>query len=120
VSGPALLRLTALPAHDDLPVLIGSTLHASMGAAEIAGLAALPTLLTITLADAGALAGTLHVYSTAPLLLERAEGCTVPAVASTAPHVWAVAIACRQRGARQVISLRRGETTARRTSPLGA
>lgn len=54
--GPALLRLTALP-PDDTPVLIGSSMHIGMGAAEVSSVETAGECCTIRLHDAGAREG---------------------------------------------------------------
>ena len=70
---PALLRLT--PATGNGPVLVGSTLHISMGSAEIKDMTTAPTGMTIMLTDAGARDGKLYVHSDKPLSLQSAKGC---------------------------------------------
>ncbi|MDR3147341.1 MAG: alpha-galactosidase [Treponema sp.] len=71
-----LLRLS--PLRDDRPVIVGSTLHISMGAAEIADVLTAPGRFTIRLHPAaGARHGTLFVYSPSPLSCEGAEGLSV-------------------------------------------
>jgi hypothetical protein len=103
--GAAVLRLTALPVDKELPVLVGSTLHLSMGSAEIAEAAATKTQITIRLTDGGARSGKLIIASPRDLRLTSAQGCRVASVEKINEDVWAVALADRQRGAKQEICL---------------
>jgi hypothetical protein len=106
--GPKLLRLTALPADDRIPILIGSNLHISLGAAEIADVASTTTACNIVLTDAGAREGNLFVWSARALSLVGASGCTVAEVSlleGTENTVWRVSIRERRGGEQQVIRL---------------
>jgi hypothetical protein len=100
--GSQLLRLT--PAAEDRPVVVGSTLHISMGAAEIAGVLTGKNSLVIRLNPAaGAREGALFVYSPKPLSLEGAEGLTAGAVTGSAVGgaggVYAIPVSKRDRRA---------------------
>ncbi|MFH1007448.1 MAG: alpha-galactosidase [Candidatus Latescibacterota bacterium] len=103
--GPALLRLTALSDKDDLPVLVGSNLHLSMGAAEIADVAVTSDRLTMALNDAGARSGKLYVFSKHPLILGTVSGCAAASVAPGPEYIWTVSISGRRRGEQHVIGL---------------
>lgn len=101
---PMLLRLTP-GARDDAPVLVGSDLHISMGAAEIAEMAMTPKQLTITMTDAGAREGNLYLYSQQPLVLVEATGCHAELVPCADASLWRVQLDERQRGVMQILRL---------------
>lgn len=110
--GAAMLRLT--PAADDgRPVLVGSNLHISMGAAEIADWSAGPVGLRIALTDAGAREGKLYIHSRRPLSLLRAAGCKVEGVERGPRGLWTVSVSGRVRNAPQVIELSLAAAKAR-------
>ncbi|MDR2618336.1 MAG: hypothetical protein LBC62_05640, partial [Treponema sp.] len=95
--GSRLLRLT--PVSEDRPVVVGSTLHISMGAAEIVDVLTGKDTLTIRLHPAaGAREGTVFVYSPKPLSYEGAEGLTAGAVAN-AGGVYGIPVSSRDRRA---------------------
>ena len=105
----AVLRLT--PAVDDLPVLVGSTLHIAMGSAEIKDVKHEGGTMTIALTDAGARDGKLFLYSRAPLTLKNAAG--VSATLTVAgDNLWCLALADRRRNTPNVIQLAIGKTPA--------
>jgi hypothetical protein len=70
-----LLRLSPV-ANDGRPVLIGSDLHITMGAAEIKNIVTDKLGLTIELeGSAGARDGHMYIFCTKPLVLKDVEGC---------------------------------------------
>ena len=95
--GGALLRLTALPLAEDSPVMVGSNLHISMGAAEIKSIAATADRIEIVLTDAGARSGALFFHSKNPLRAGKATGCVLKAVESLGGDIWKVPIGERRR-----------------------
>lgn len=99
---PALLRLT--PATGNGPVLVGSTLHISMGSAEIKDITTEPTGMTIMLTDAGARDGKLYVHSDKPLSLQSAKGCKA-SVTPAGNTIYRVTVNGRQRNAPNAISM---------------
>jgi len=103
--GGVLLRLTEFAKDKDAPVLIGSNLHISMGAAEIQSISRKADRIRIALTDAGARAGALFFHSPKPLSVANATGCTVKAVEAAGGNVWKVSIEGRQRGQAQSIEL---------------
>jgi len=104
--GPALLRLTAVTGHGDVPVLVGSTLHIAMGSEEIKGVEASPDGITITLTDGGARDGKLFLFSSGTLRLEENAGCEA-SLASVQPNVWSIEIRGRKRGTLNRVRLSR-------------
>jgi alpha-galactosidase len=103
--GPALLRLTAPPADANQPILIGSTLHISMGAAEITGVHIAKQGMKIRLSDAGARTGKLFVYTPRALTLTRAVGCQAALSRANKKNIWIVNLSDRQHGKSQSIDL---------------
>ncbi|MDR2377024.1 MAG: hypothetical protein LBD96_11375, partial [Treponema sp.] len=95
--GSRLLRLS--PLAEERPVIVGSTLHISMGAAEIADVLYGKDSLTIRLKpQAGAREGALFVYSLKPLSCEGAEGLTAGAI-TNAGGVYEIPVSNRDRRA---------------------
>ena len=103
--GGVLLRLTALPKQDGAPVLIGSNLHISMGAAEIKSIVTKADRIEIALSDAGARSGALFFHSRQPLSKGSATGCLLTAVEPVGNDVWKVCLESRKRGKPQEIVL---------------
>jgi hypothetical protein len=103
-----LLRLTPCGSDTGRPLLIGSTLHISMGAAEIADIVTPQGGMVIRLnAGAGARDGTLYVYSKAPLVCEKVSGLEVSGIRESAAGVYEIAVRNRDRKAAcQEIELR--------------
>ncbi|MFZ2657279.1 MAG: glycoside hydrolase family 36 protein [Victivallales bacterium] len=102
---PHACKLLRLTAQADVPVIIGSDLHMSMGAADIADFRATDTSVLIRLTDAGARSGSLFLYSTALLELDSMEGAGEVVVRQNTPNVWEISIRDRQRMKRQVVQL---------------
>ena len=100
--GCKLLRLTPIAAG---PAVIGSDLHISCGAAEIADLADAGGRLSLTLSDAGAREGALFIRHAGRLAPGAASGLAVDQVAEVAPGVWRVAVSGRRRGQPQHVVL---------------
>ena len=103
--GGALLRFTALPQSENAPVLIGSNLHISMGAAEIKSIDVKADRIAIALTDAGARSGALFFHSRKPLSAGKAAGCVLRAVEPAGKDVWKACIENRRRGDSQSIEL---------------
>ena len=86
-------------------MLVGSSLHYSMGSAELKEVRPSSSGITIELnADAGAIEGKLFIYSVKPLRLDSAVGVKAT-VASAGDCVYVVDLAERVRGERQVLRL---------------
>ncbi len=103
--GVALLRLTAQPKDEDQPVLVGSSLHYSMGSAEIKEVRPSGSGITIELnPKAGAIEGKLFIYSANPLQLKGVTGARAT-VTPAGDRVYVVQLEQRSRGERQVLSL---------------
>ena len=107
--GAVVLRLTAMSANEDEPVLVGSNLHIGMGSAEIKTINTQSDKMEIALTDAGARAGDLFVYSRRPLAFGSATGCAVTAVDRVGENIWSVQIKDRSRNKPQQISLSLGK-----------
>jgi hypothetical protein len=105
VHGSRLLRLT--PCAGDTPLLVGSTLHISMGAAEIVDVLAGENTFSVRLNPAaGAREGTLYIYSPKPLNCAESEGLTVGTIKNTG-QIYEIPVSGRDRQAcRQEIRLR--------------
>jgi hypothetical protein len=101
--GPVLLRLT--PSDGDLPVLVGSTLHYSQGAAEIADWRAWKDGLEIELRPAGAASGELWIHDDSELVLTGCQG--LGATIARMDGLWRVAINGRRRSLPQHLAIRR-------------
>ncbi len=98
---PVLLRLTT--PYPGLPVLIGSTLHYSMGAAEIADWRATPETLEIRLNSAGSHNGALWIASQGTPSISFSEG--ADASACMDGNLWKININGRRRGAKQILRI---------------
>ncbi len=99
--GCLLLRLTPL---SEAPVLIGSTLHITMGTAELLKSEPAQHSVELHLTDAGARNGTLYFFSRHQLIVSSAQGLKVTAVKHSG-DVWRVDVANRQRGQPQRLAL---------------
>lgn len=99
------LRFTDLDHAPNRPVLIGSNLHISCGAAEIERVTSLQAAMEIELTDAGARDGDLFVYSQLAPMLTAATGCTVEKIAYAGENVWRIAVSGRERGGVQRVEL---------------
>ena len=97
-----LLRLT--PVDKTAPVLVGSTLHIGVGAAELLHVETSTDSLRIEFTDAGARDGELLVAWAGPLRLVAAENINAR-LEKAGDNLWRVAIAARARGALQRLSL---------------
>jgi hypothetical protein len=100
-----IVRLTPVADDPGRPVLVGSTLHMGMGAAEIAGWAADTNHVAMELTDAGAREGRLILSCARELRLDAAQGCAVPEVRQVGAGLWSVEIRQRARRMRQSIGL---------------
>ena len=99
----ALLRFS--PLRGDAPVLVGSDLHLSVGATEVAVMRIASSRIEMELGDAGATAGSLTFHSAKALAPAGAENCTVTGVTDLGDHLWRVHLAGRRMGAAQKITL---------------
>ncbi|RAV20062.1 glycoside hydrolase family 36 protein [Paenibacillus contaminans] len=99
--GSLLLRFTPCADQDERPIVIGSTLHLSMGAAEISGITTADHTFTIHLNDGGAADGKIYVYSKRPLVLERTLECVVKGIEEVDEFIWSVRLSSRTRGGSQ-------------------
>ena len=100
----ALLRFTPLDA--DRPTLVGSDLHLSVGATEVADLRVSPSKMEVELGDAGAQKGTLTFHSRKPLAAAGSENCKVTSVQNLGADLWRVNVAGRQWGKKQSVALK--------------
>jgi len=99
------LVLTELPPDSMKPVLIGSNFHIYCGAAELKNVTALDFGMAIEFTDAGALSGSLFVYSTIQPALASATGCHVTGIESAGENVWRINIRDRRIGESQKVEL---------------
>lgn len=97
-----LLRFT--PLSGESPVLIGSTLHISMGAAEIKGIQSTDETITVELSDAGARDGDLFFFSVRPLKLTGSAGCSAT-LSPDGKNLWKVSLSGRKRSEPNLIRL---------------
>ena len=94
--GCALLRLTPL-GDSAVPVVVGSSLHLGMRAAEILQIASDASGLAVVLSDAGARSGGLWVHSGAPLEVLEGRGCRA-SVSRDGTDLWRLDVVDRVRG----------------------
>jgi len=98
-----LLRLTP---ETDIPVLVGSSLHITMGVAEIQDIAITASVMAIHLVPgAGARSGELCIFSPRPMKLDTFCGCSVRLEKSAVPGIWSVLVENRSHDGAQVITL---------------
>lgn len=102
---PLLVRLTP-QSPDGRPVLVGSNLHISVGATDVADVSVSPNTMTVTLTDGGAFEGKLAIHSRRPLALANAAGLEVKSVTQGPQDIWTVTLAGRQKGQPQRITLK--------------
>lgn len=99
-----LLRLTPVQA-EDVPTLVGSNLHMSMGSAELKHVSASSGKISIELIPtAGALEGQLAIYSESPLALINFSGCEA-FVTQLQKNVYCVVVTERKRNKNQRLDL---------------
>lgn len=99
----ALVRVT--PLAGDAPVLVGSNLHLSMGATEIADIKVSADSVKVVLTDAGAQEGSLTFHSKRPLAAGSAENCEIAGVESLGDNLWRVNLKGRLWGKPQSLQL---------------
>lgn len=90
--GSVLLRLTPFYKEDDLPAVIGSNLHISMGAAEIEDIHASDSIFKVILRPGGRTNGSLYIYSSRILVLGRTENCLVSEIKREADRIFKVTV----------------------------
>lgn len=100
----ALLRFT--PLVGDRPILVGSNLHLSIGATEIADIRTPPGKVEVILTDAGAQEGSLTFHSKKDLSAAGSENCKITAVEPLGDGLWRVGLSGRQWGKPQSVSLK--------------
>jgi hypothetical protein len=100
------LRLTPVSDNPEGPVLVGSNLHIGMGSAEVENIASRPGEIVIALNDGGAREGAVFIYSTKPLKLAKAEGCSVKEVFAAEESIWKISIHARRSNSLQRIHLK--------------
>ncbi len=93
-----------LTAPGDAPVVVGSTLHITMGEADVAAVDWTDGVLTLHLTDAGAREGRLFVVCEGTPVLRRTEGLAVDSI-TPAEGCWTISITSRRRGAEQSVML---------------
>jgi alpha-galactosidase len=99
----AMVRIT--PLTGDGPLLVGSNLHLSMGATEIADIKVSSDALEVVLTDAGAQDGSLTFHSTKPLAAGSSENCEIAGVESLGDNLWRVNLKGRLWGKPQSVRL---------------
>ncbi len=107
--GCVLLRITPVNASHHKPILAGSTLHISLGAAEIQKWISSQDTLKIEFSDAGARDGELVIHSNQPLVLRSFEGITNVSIQSAGISLWRLLLMGRKRGQQQSVRLDVGE-----------
>ena len=102
----SLLRFTPLEKDEkNLPVLIGSNLHLSMGATEIENIRTSASSVTLQMSDAGAQDGILTFIAQRSLTVKSTKNCTVASVKDLGDHVWQVNVTGRKWNSAQSIEL---------------
>ncbi len=102
--GCSVLRISPVPPGNE-PVFIGSTLHISCGAAELADFRSTEGLVELVLSDAGAREGAIFIAYQGTLALQSLTGMELDALQQTSPGIWRLAIKNRQRKHAQIIKL---------------
>ena len=101
-----LLRLTPVAADPAVPLLVGSDLHISTGAAELREVRATREQIEILLnPEAGATNGSLYVLSPVPLTVIAGEGIGKVVLSAAGPGVWRLTLEERCRTATQRVAL---------------
>lgn len=88
------------------PVLIGSNLHISGGAAEVKDVRSSARDIRIELSDAGAREGDLFFFSKEPITAGGAQGCQIGGVESAGENIYKVHVLKRERGKPQQLLLK--------------
>jgi alpha-galactosidase len=102
--GTAIVRLTPLSKGRE-PIVVGSDLHVSMGAAEIAAVEVTSNEMIVMLdGNAGARSGNLYIHSPRRLKLQSASGCQAVMTAEDG-EIYRVAVSDRKRDAHARIGL---------------
>lgn len=92
-----LLRFTPIvDPNVDLPVLVGSDLHLTMGAAEVADVRAAPSELTVELKAGGARKGSLTFLSNRTLSAKSSENCKLDSVEKIGENLWRIHLSGRK------------------------
>lgn len=99
------LVFTPLPEEPNKPILIGSNFHIYCGAAELKSVAALNSGMAIEFTDAGALDGSLFVYSRIKPVMDSATGCEVSDIRAAGENAWQIDIRDRRLGELQRVEL---------------
>ena len=107
--GCALLRLTRIPEKNNLPILIGSNLHISMGSAELKSVESTSGEFKIELTDAGARDGKIYIYSLNQLKVKSAAGCEA-FVVPQGQDIYALVITGRSRAEKNIINMSKEDT----------
>ena len=116
--GGKLLRLTQV--KNNQPVIVGSTLHISMGSAELKEASSSVNGINIELnPNAGALDGKLYIYSTKPLALKNSAGLDA-LVVEIEKNIYVVVINNRRRNNPQMIELSETDAKALTTEDVKA
>jgi hypothetical protein len=100
----ALLRFT--PLRGELPLLVGSNLHLSIGATEVDNLRVSTNRVVIDFNnDAGARNGALVFHSSRPLRVVASENCEVSSIDDLGENLWQVNLTGRKWGQKQSLEL---------------
>jgi len=110
-----LLRLTPVASDPAMPLLVGSDLHLTMGAAELREVRATRGHLEVILDEStGATTGSLFVRCPTPLTVTAGEGIGDVGLAAAGPGLWRVTLQGRRRAATQRLVLERPSKGRRR------
>lgn len=99
------LRLTPCAGGTEATTLVGSTLHISCGAAEIAGILDVGNCTCVTLTDSGARSGALTFASRRTLRVVEYQGMSGARIESRGDGLWDVLIDSRRRGEVQFVAM---------------
>jgi len=92
-----LLRFTPVPTSTaDMPVLVGSDLHLTMGAAEVVDIRTAASELTVELKAGGAQKGSLTFLSQRPISAKSAENCALDSVEGLGENLWRIHLSGRK------------------------
>ncbi len=103
--GCALLRLTKPADNTGMPLIVGSTLHISMGSGELKSVETGEGELVIDLTDGGARDGKIFLHYTGSMTVKQSDGCEATII-SEEPDIHILSISSRVRQEKNTIRLK--------------
>ena len=99
------LSLTPFDSGADTVLLIGTSFHISMGAAEVEDFIVTPSKVTVELNTGGAQSGSLYLHSKNALVAGDVINCSLDKVENVCDNVWKVSLSGRSRTDNQKVVL---------------